>query len=85
MVHCFMPMYLVFYMFFYLLSILLISFLLVLLYFLIRIYAFNLFSSGGIFSTVTRTSFITATFWHRGSRAQWIHLRGLFISWDTAG
>ena len=42
----------------------------------------NLFSFGSAFSTIIRTSFITATFSQPTSSTQWIHLRGLLFSWD---
>ena len=84
-VHCYNQIYLVFYMFAHLISMLLLSFLLSKLCFLIKIYLFNLFSFGSAFSTITRTSFITATFSEPTSSTQWIHLRGLFISWDNVG
>ena len=61
-VHCFIEIYLLFYMFVHLISMLLLSFLLIKLCFLIKIYMFNLFSFGGAFSAITRTSFNTATF-----------------------
>ena len=81
-VHCYIQIYLVFYMFVHLISMLLLSFLLSKLCFLIKICVFNLFSFGSAFSTITRTSFITATF-SQPTSTQCIHLRRLFISWDN--
>ena len=84
-VHCYIQTYLVFYMFIHLIMMLLLSFLLSKLCFLIKIYVCNLFSFGSAFSAITRTSFIKATFSQSTSSTQWIHLRGLFISWDNVG
>ena len=39
----------------------------------------------GAFSTMLAISFIMAAFSQPTSSTQWIHLRGLFISWDNAG
>ena len=77
--------FILFHMFVHLMSMLLLSFLLSKLFFLVKIYVCNLFTFDGVFSTIIRTSFITATFSQPTSPTQSIHLRGLLISWDNAG
>ena len=84
-VHCYIQIYLVLYMFVHLISMLPLNFLLIKLCLLIKIRVFHLFSFGSVFSAITRTSFITATFSQPTSSTQWIHLRGLLITWDNAG
>ena len=82
--HCYIQIYLAFYMFAHLVSMLLLNFLLSKLCFLVKIYVCNLFLFGSAFSTITRTSFITATFSQSTLSTQWIQLRRLFISWENA-